>query len=365
MNGIINVYKEEGFTSHDVVARLRGMLHEKHVGHTGTLDPMATGVLPVCFGNATRVCDLIQEKEKEYIFTMKLGVLTDTLDRTGTIISEDKNIDLTDEEIAKAVSSFVGNIEQVPPMYSALKVHGRRLYELAREGKTVERKKRQVTIREIEILPFDAFDPDHYKTTAADGQCDTDNAGAPQSLSFSNDSTDSYKYWFSGRVLRARAVVSRGTYIRTLADDIGQKLGTHGTMTSLIRTASGIFRIGEAHKLSDIGDIFRKGDIGDILLPVDSLFMNYPALKVPEESMKYLLNGNKLPADIVDRSAGNAEAEHKSAGKYADDHEVLKDPEKIKKALNNTRFRIYGSDGTFKAVYELYGDELKPVKMFL
>ena len=150
MNGIINVYKETGYTSHDVVAKMRGICKQKKIGHTGTLDPEATGVLPVCLGTGTKLCDMLTDKEKEYVTELLLGVETDTQDMTGTVLRESK-VDVTAEQVEKVIKGFIGTYDQIPPMYSALKVNGKKLYELARNGIEVERKARQVTIREIEI----------------------------------------------------------------------------------------------------------------------------------------------------------------------------------------------------------------------
>ena len=152
IHGIINVYKEKGFTSHDVVAKLRGMTKQRKVGHTGTLDPDATGVLPVCLGRATKLCDLLTDKDKTYETVLLLGVTTDTQDVSGEVLDRRSTKELTETQVREAVQSFVGEYDQIPPMYSALKVNGRKLYELAREGKTIERKARRVKIYEIEIL---------------------------------------------------------------------------------------------------------------------------------------------------------------------------------------------------------------------
>ena len=192
--GIIVIHKEKGFTSHDVVAKLRGILHMKKIGHTGTLDPDAEGVLPVALGKATRLVDMITDKEKTYEAVMRLGVVTDTQDMSGTVLSQTTELSVTEEELCTVVSSFVGDYMQVPPMYSALKVNGKKLYELAREGKTVERKPRPVHFYEIEILDI------------------------------------------SFPLVRFRVTCSKGTYIRTLCNDIGEKLGCGGCMEKLLRT---------------------------------------------------------------------------------------------------------------------------------
>ena len=154
MDGIINVYKEKGFTSHDVVAKLRGIFHQKKIGHTGTLDPDATGVLPVCLGKATKVCDLLTDKDKTYQAVVRLGVVTDTQDMSGTILNK-STVNVTKEQLLEKAASFVGEISQIPPMYSAIKINGKKLYELAREGKEVERKPRQIVIHSIQIEEID------------------------------------------------------------------------------------------------------------------------------------------------------------------------------------------------------------------
>ena len=208
-HGVINVYKEAGFTSHDVVARLRGICKQKKIGHTGTLDPDAVGVLPVCLGNATRLCDMLTDRTKEYVASFRLGIVTDTQDLSGKVL-ESHTPDMDPQSVRQAVSSFVGDQLQIPPMYSALKVDGKRLYELAREGKTVERKARQITIYELELLKEEH--PDYTM----------------------------------------RVCCSKGTYIRTLCHDIGQKLGCGGVMTHLLRSRVGEFRAEDAYRLSEI-----------------------------------------------------------------------------------------------------------------
>lgn len=179
-HGIINIYKEAGYTSHDVVARLRRILGQKKIGHTGTLDPDAVGVLPVCLGVGTRLCDMLTEENKEYVAELRFGVTTDTQDMSGTVLSR-QAVTITEKQAAEIADSFLGDYEQVPPMYSALKVNGRKLYELAREGLEVERKARCVRIEELEILHMEL------------------------------------------PVIRLRVVCSKGTYIRTLCDDIGDR----------------------------------------------------------------------------------------------------------------------------------------------
>ena len=192
-SGIINVYKEKGFTSFDVVAKLRGILRTKKIGHTGTLDPDTEGVLPVCIGRATKVCDILTDKDKVYEAVMLLGVETDTQDTSGEILRE-RPVEVSEDAVKEAILSFIGDYAQVPPMYSALKVNGKKLYELAREGKTVERKARNVQILSIEILEMNL----------------------PR--------------------VRMSVHCSKGTYIRTLCNDIGEKRGCGGCMEKLLRT---------------------------------------------------------------------------------------------------------------------------------
>lgn len=251
MNGIINVYKEKDFTSFDVVAKLRGILKQKKIGHTGTLDPDATGVLPVCLGNATKLCDMLTDKKKEYIAEFVLGKETDTQDISGQVLKETEVVS-NEAEVREVIQSFVGDYDQLPPMYSAIKVDGKRLYELARQGKEVGRKTRPVTFYEIEILKVEL----------------------PH--------------------VSIRVLCSKGTYIRTLCHDIGQKLGCGAAMTSLERTRSGQFTKEKAYTLAEIEKIRDEGRLDDIILPVDSVFSHLPELIVSGELEKKILNGNLI-----------------------------------------------------------------------
>ena len=260
MNGIINVYKEKDFTSFDVVAKLRGILKQKKIGHTGTLDPDAVGVLPVCLGSATKLCDMLTDKKKEYIAEFVLGKETDTQDISGQVIKETEVV-CTQEEVKTAIQSLVGDYDQLPPMYSAIKVDGKRLYELARQGKEVERKKRPVTFYEIEIIKCEL----PYVTI--------------------------------------RVLCSKGTYIRTLCHDIGQKLGCGAAMTELERTRSGQFTKENAYTLAEIERLRDAGSLDEIVMPVDTVFMNLPAFVVLGELEKKILNGNLIRAGDC-KSAG-------------------------------------------------------------
>lgn len=253
MNGIINVYKERGFTSHDVVAKLRGILHTKKIGHTGTLDPEATGVLPVCVGKATKVCSLLTDKDKTYVAEVRLGITTDTQDMTGEIQSECP-VDVTEDIICEVVSRFVGEISQVPPMYSAIKINGKKLYELARQGREVERKPRSITIREIRILEMN----------------------------------------LSRQEFTMEVTCSKGTYIRTLCHDIGAELGCGAAMKSLVRTRVDCFVHEEALTLSEIERKVQEEGTEGLLLPIDALFSGAPECVVGASALRLLQNGNSV-----------------------------------------------------------------------
>ena len=238
IHGIINVYKEKGYTSHEVVAKLRGILGQKKIGHTGTLDPDAEGVLPVCLGKGTRLCDLLTDKDKVYETVLLLGQTTDTQDVSGEVLNTGSTQHLTNSEVCKAVESFVGPYLQIPPMYSALKVNGKKLDELAREGKTVERKARPVEIKGIQILEVDL----------------------PR--------------------VRMEVECSKGTYIRTLCHDIGEKLGCGGCMESLVRTRVERFLIKDSLRLEEIERLKKEDQILEAVIPVDQMFTSYKAAVV-------------------------------------------------------------------------------------
>ncbi len=296
IHGIINVYKEKGYTSHDVVARLRGILGQKRIGHTGTLDPDAEGVLPVCLGKATKVCELLADWDKTYRAILLLGQVTDTQDVSGEIL-ETREVTASIKEVYEAIQSFKGEYAQVPPMYSALKVNGKKLYELAREGKTVERKARKVQIHEIKI--HEIVLPRISMTV----NC------------------------------------SKGTYIRTLCHDIGQKVGCGGCMEQLLRTQVGMFRVEESLRLDEIEVLHDLGQLQEHMAAIDSLFSLYPAVTVKQEYQKLLDNGNELYGRQVGKQ-----------GFPGQDGPV----------------RMYGSDGNFQAVYEYLKKEnrFRPMKMF-
>ena len=261
INGVINVYKEAGYTSHDVVAKLRGILKIKKIGHTGTLDPEAEGVLPICIGNATKLCDLITDKQKEYQGVLKLGVRTDTQDMTGKIIqSYDGDINFSQKEIEEVVQGFVGNISQIPPMYSALKVNGKKLYDLARQGIEVERKPRNITIHYINI---DEVNMPYVTMTIG---------------------------------------CSKGTYIRTLFNDIGDKLKTYGAMEKLLRTKSGNFVLDNTIKLSEIEDLVKEDALMncDSFITTDEVLSDFQKIHLKDEYKRFVMNGNMIDAKMID-----------------------------------------------------------------
>lgn len=248
MNGIILIDKPQGWTSHDVVGKLRGILHERRIGHSGTLDPLATGLLVVFIGRATRAVEFAEADRKEYIAGLRLGMSTDTQDITGRIIS--KETDIPDEpEVRIAIERFRGELEQIPPMYSAVKIGGKKLYELARKGESIERKPRHITIFGLEI------------TSRSDNDYILD------------------------------VVCSKGTYIRTLCHDIGAALGCGGCMSSLRRTKSGVFSVDNAYTIAEIQEAADRGEEEKLLLPIDTLFAGYTKLSVDADSEKKLKNG--------------------------------------------------------------------------
>ena len=262
MDGILNIYKEKGYTSHDVVAKLRGILKTKKIGHTGTLDPDAQGVLPVCVGRATKLCDMLTDKDKAYETVMLLGKTTDTQDITGSVLSESElGEDITAEKVTEVINSFVGEYMQVPPMYSALKVNGKKLYELARSGIEVERKARKVYIHSIEIKDI----------------------SLPRVTMTVN--------------------CSKGTYIRTLCHDIGETLGAGGCMEELLRIKSGQFEINDSIKIDDVKKYVDDGRISDIMKPIDGVFEKYQKCIVKKEYSVLIYNGNKFsPQNVLNRT---------------------------------------------------------------
>lgn len=299
INGIINVYKEKGYTSHDVVAKMRGILKMKKIGHTGTLDPDAEGVLPLCIGKATKLVDMITDKDKTYEAVMKLGVTTDTQDLTGQVLTSSE-VNLREEEVISAIQSFIGEYMQLPPMYSAIKVDGKKLYELAREGKEIERKRRLVKIYDIRILQMNL--KEHEVTVSVD--------------------------------------CGKGTYIRTLLHDIGEKLGCGAAMKSLLRTAVGSFQLDNALKLSEIEKLAKENKLGDYIIPLDAMFLSYPKKIVAKEYQKLIYNGNPF------------REKHLMEGN---------------KDFTDGWVRVYDSYDTFVGIYQFDSkkNSYVPIKMFL
>lgn len=299
MDGILNIYKEAGWTSHDVVAKLRGILKTRKIGHTGTLDPDAVGVLPVCIGRATKACDMLTDKSKVYEAVLRLGITTDTEDMSGKVLSENAVL-VTAEEVKEAVQSFLGDYDQIPPMYSAIKVQGKKLYELAREGKVIERKPRPVTIYQLDILEIDL----------------------PK--------------------VRLRISCSKGTYIRSLCRDIGEKLGCGGCMEQLIRTRVGEFTLEQSITLAEAEALAKGQQIADKIKPVDELFYEYPKICITNEMDDRLAhNGNPLALKNL-----SLDSSHRKDGQWV---------------------RLYDLEEHFIGIYQYSSEKrrITPVKMFL
>ena len=308
INGVINVYKEVGYTSRDAVSRLTGILRQRKIGHTGTLDPAAEGVLPMCVGKATKLCELLTDHKKQYIAVMKLGIATDTEDTTGEIIEKTDcsenwyEENLTAENLTKITDKFIGTQFQTPPMYSAKRVNGRRLYELAREGKVIERKPCEITVYGIEIKNIDIIN----------------------------------------REITVIVDCSKGTYIRTLCKDIGEALGCKAAMKSLLRTRTGDFYLENSYKLDEIEKIVKENRLDEIIIPIEKIFHNLRRIDVTGYAGVLLDNGGIVNMEEARLETG---------------FDNIKDGEK---------FRMYNKDGEFKAVYCYYEkiNALKIDKMF-
>lgn len=309
INGILNVYKEKGYTSHDVVAKLRGILRQKKIGHTGTLDPDAEGVLPVCLGKATKVCSLLAEKDKVYEAVLLLGKSTDTQDVAGRVL-EEQEITCSEEQVRKAVQGFVGSYEQIPPMYSALKVNGKKLCDLARAGIEIERKAREVQIFSIQIQEI----------------------ALPR--------------------VKMQVHCSKGTYIRTLCHDIGRELECGGCMESLLRTRVAGFELKDAKKLEEIERLaaearekkqetgLSKNDFPGLVQDTDCVFLQYPAVVVKPEYFKLLFNGNPLKREWM---------------------------LEWKQEYEEGWLRVYAENQLFAGIYQWEKErrDLKPIKIFM
>ncbi|MER1984805.1 MAG: tRNA pseudouridine(55) synthase TruB [Solibacillus sp.] len=299
MNGILPLWKERGMTSHDCVFKLRKILRTKKVGHTGTLDPGVEGVLPICIGQATRIAEYLTDAGKTYEAVISIGRTTTTEDAEGETVEENlAPKTFTRDEILAALTSLTGEIEQTPPMFSAVKVNGKKLYEYARAGQTVERPTRKITIYDLELL---------------------------------DDADD-----FSGEEVRfsIRIKCSKGTYIRTLAVQIGEALGFPAHMHELVRTASGTFTQGNCFTLAEIADMMEAGEQERFLLPVEHALSDYPYIEITSDIEKQIFNGQVLPQ-----------------------HALLKEHGKI----------VFGTGGRAFAVYVVHPTkegQMKPEKMF-
>jgi len=290
MDGILNIYKEKGYTSHDVVAKLRGILHQKKIGHTGTLDPDAEGVLPVCLGKATKVCDLLTDKDKVYEAQMQLGITTDTQDHSGQVLMRRDAGAVTEDMLSQTLAGFIGDYQQIPPMYSAIKIGGKKLYDLARAGVTVERPPRHVQIYDISHICFYREDNIYASFTV---HC------------------------------------SKGTYIRTLCHDVGEKLGCGACMSALKRTKVSCFGIEHSLMLSQVEQFVKEGTIEQNLIYPDEMFPELPKVYIRDEARaKLLANGNPLnvhPYDLGIKGTDTPLPEY---------------------------LRVYRADGSFAAIYK-------------
>lgn len=282
MNGIICVNKPADFTSFDVVAKLRGIMGIRRLGHGGTLDPMATGVLPVFVGTATKACDIMPDNTKSYRAGFQLGTVTDTQDITGKITATSDKF-VAASEIAEVIPDFTGKIMQLPPMYSAVQVNGKRLYDLARKGIEVERTPREIEVFSLNIISYDE----------------------------------------KSRCGEVEINCGKGTYIRTIINDIGEKLGCGGIMTSLVRTSSGGFKLNECHTFDEIQQARDDGRLHELMLPTDRIFSAFPKLRLNEVQTRMYKNGVKLDLDRI-RGIKN----------------------------DMVRYSVYGADGIFAGVAE-------------
>jgi tRNA pseudouridine55 synthase len=291
--GILPVNKPKGWTSFDVVAKLRGVMKIKRLGHAGTLDPMATGVLPVFVGKATKACDILPDTKKIYTAGFRLGVSTDTLDITGRVIRENAD-KVTADQLERIRQRFVGEITQLPPMYSAVKVDGKRLYQLAREGKTVQRTPRKCIVHSIEIISYDE------------------------------------------ETREGEMIISceKGTYVRTIIDDMGNALGTGAVMTSLVRTYSAGFDIAQCLTMEQIEEICKQGRIGDVIMSVEKAFEMYGGIRLDRRLTELYKNGVKL---------------YRS---------------QLKEEQQGDIFRVFGSDGSFLGLAAFKNEMLCSVKNF-
>lgn len=261
MSGILPVKKPAGFTSFDVIGKLRGVTKTRKIGHSGTLDPMATGVLPLFFGNATKCCDLLPNEDKRYVADIKFGIVTDTQDTTGRVLKETES-HVTKNEFSEVISGFIGKQLQLPPMYSAVKVGGRPLYDLAREGKVVERAQKEIEVYDIKLLEFD----EHAQTARIEVFC------------------------------------GKGTFIRTLINDMGEKLGCGASMSALERTMAAGFELSECFTIFEIEEMMKTGTFEEHLMPIERLYKDLPRLVINDFDKRLYRSG--VPLELEKRGWG-------------------------------------------------------------
>lgn len=329
-HGVINIYKEPGFTSHDVVAKLRGIAGQKKIGHTGTLDPAAEGVLPVCFGQATRLMELLSGQDKTYEAVLLLGKETDTQDTTGQVLAE-YPVTVTEEEVARAAASFIGDYNQIPPMYSALKVGGKKLYELARAGKEVKRQARKVQISDLSVD------------------------------------------WISLPKAGITVTCSKGTYIRTLCYDIGKALHCGGCMERLKRLRVGQFCWEESVTLAQVQRLKDEGQLDSVLVPIEEMFQGPKAVALPEWD-GLVKNGNPVDASVFSSFIWETDGEtkkdpvHKAGAPIYPVTGIWQNETKeTEQKQEEPLVRVYSSRREFLGVYQYETDKnrWKPKKMFL
>ena len=261
MTGILPVKKPAGFTSFDVIGKLRGVVKTRKIGHSGTLDPMATGVLPLFFGGATKCCDLLPNEDKRYVADIKFGIVTDTQDTSGRVLKESESR-VTEGEFAEVMSGFIGKQMQTPPMFSAVKINGRPLYDLAREGKVVERAQKEIEVYDIKLLEFD----EHAQTARIEVSC------------------------------------GKGTFIRTLINDMGEKLGCGASMSALERTMAAGFELSECFTISEIEEMMKDGTFEEHLMPVERLYNALPRLVLDDFDKRLYRSG--VPLELQKRGWG-------------------------------------------------------------
>ena len=261
MSGILPVKKPAGFTSFDVIGKLRGVTKTRKIGHSGTLDPMATGVLPLFFGGATKCCDLLPNEDKRYVADVKFGIVTDTQDTTGRVLKESES-HVSELEFEEVFRGFIGKQLQLPPMYSAVKVNGRPLYDLAREGKVVERAQKEIEVYDIKLLEFD----EHAQAAKIEVSC------------------------------------GKGTFIRTLINDMGEKLGCGASMSALERTMAAGFEISECYTISEIEEMMKEGTFEEHLIPIERLYEDLPKLILSDFDKRLYRSG--VPLELRKRGWG-------------------------------------------------------------